>query len=157
MGKQWKEFVFRVSQLPPVKESLKIGVEVAGTGEVFLDDVQLYDILVLDAIEHKALAHLLAGADYQRRMGMVSDCLRILHGYWPQYLIENVPLMTPEIADRPPAQRPSDRPASTPAREASTWERLKRLSHSADGRTRRRRAVPATFTRQVFCRGETLD
>ncbi len=126
MGKQWKEFVFRVSQLPPVEQSLKIGVEVAGTGEVHLDDVQLYDILVLDAIEHKALAHLLAGADYRRRKGMVTDCLRVLEGYWPRYLIENVPVISPEIADRPlvPDQQS---PAEPSTREASAWERLKRF------------------------------
>ncbi len=115
MGTQWKEFVFRVSQLPPVTEALQIGVEVAGTGDVYLDDMRLYDILVLDGIEHKALAHLLTAADYQRRMGMVADCLRILEGYWPRYLIENVPEMAPEIADRPPTST-EEPPATPPAR-----------------------------------------
>jgi hypothetical protein len=121
----WKEFVFRVSQLPPVNESLKIGLEVAGTGDVYLDDIQLYDMLVLDAAEHKALAHLLAGADYQRRMGMVADCVRTLDGYWPQYLMAKVAEAAPAIADRPPA---TDEPAVVPApREASNWNPFKRL------------------------------
>jgi hypothetical protein len=123
MGKDWKEFVFRVSQLPPVNESLKIGIEVAGTGEVFLDDIRLFDTLVLDALEHKALAHLLSEADYQRRMGMVSECLEILDGYWPRYLLDNVPAVMPEVVDGP-GPVPPPPPA---AREASAWERLKRL------------------------------
>jgi hypothetical protein len=126
LGKQWKEFVFRVSQLPPVNESLKIGIEVAGTGEVFLDNVRLFDILVLDALEHKALAQLLSAADYQRRMGMVSECLRILDGYWPRYLIDNVPVVAPEIVDGPPVTTQPP-PANPTSRDASVLERFKRM------------------------------
>jgi hypothetical protein len=125
MGRQWKEFVFRVSQLPPVKESLRIGVEIAGTGDVYLDDMQLYDVLVLDTAEHMALTHLLTGADFLRRKGMVSDCLHILDGYWPQYLLANVPNVAPQIADQPEDNGPQ--PDAEPAtREASAFERLKR-------------------------------
>lgn len=119
----WKEFVFRVNQLPVVRESLRIGVEMEGNGPLLLDDIRLFDTMILDDEEQKALALMLTVLDYQRRNGLVSDCLQSLNGYWPQYLMqeggesETVPAARPAAPNPPPA-----------AREASTWSRWKRLT-----------------------------
>jgi hypothetical protein len=126
---QWKEFVFRVSQLPPVNESFRLGIECGGAGEVLIDDLKLYDILVLDNSEQNALKMLLLEADYQARNGYVADCLRLLNGYWPQYLIQNVPEVPGEMVDVPDT-KPRAEPTTTdqPAeREASGWAPWRRL------------------------------
>ncbi len=114
---EWKEFVFRVSQLPEVESGLKIGVEVSGDGEVLVDDVRLYDLLVLDDHEQKALAHILSVADFQLRKGFVADCLRSLNGYWPRYLMAHVAEAVPEVAERPAPSSPPlpDAPRVLPA------------------------------------------
>ncbi len=127
---QWKEFVFRVNQLPPAAQSLKIGVELSGNGDVLLDDVRLFDILILDDDEQSALALMLHVADSQRRNGMVSDCLRSLSGYWPQYLLRYISEAEVEPADRVAPTPPQLAPAPAPAasKEASAWPRLRRLN-----------------------------
>lgn len=108
---EWKEFVFRVSQLPPVHETIRIGVEVSGQGEVLLDQVGLFDVLVLDDNELQALARMLTVADHKSRQGKVSDCLRVLNSYWPQYLTDNVPEVEADVAERRPAPPARQKPA----------------------------------------------
>ena len=120
----WKEFVFRVSQLPAVQSSLKIGVEVTGHGDVWVDDVRLYDMLVLDDQEQKALAHILSLADFQLRKGFVADCLRSLNGYWPRYLMAHVAEATPEVAQRSSRDGTAPQP---PQSAPSGWNRVKRF------------------------------
>ncbi len=123
---EWKEFVFRVSQLPAVESSLKIGVEITGRGSVLIDDVRLFDLLVLDDQEQKALAHILSLADFQLRKGFVADCLRSLNGYWPRYLMAHVAEVAPEVAIRPDTALPQ--PTETEAETApSGWNRVKRF------------------------------
>ena len=124
---EWKQFVFRVSHLPRIGEQLKIGIEVSGKGVVMIDDVQLFDILALDDREVKVLANLVTFMDYLRENGMVSDCLRRLGGYWPQYLLNNVPLDVQELAERPVRELPQEIPAETGSESPKTWDRVKRF------------------------------
>lgn len=128
LNNQWKEFVFRVNQLPKGAQSLKIGVELTGKGSVLLDDARLFDILILDDDEQSALALLLHVADSQRRNGMVTDCLRSLSGYWPQYLLRYIDETDTEVregvAPDPPQLAPAPAPAAS--KEASAWPRLRR-------------------------------
>ena len=121
---EWGEFVFRVNQLPPVEGPLQIGVMVDGVGEVLIDNLQLFDVAVLDANEQKELAHLLSLAEHQRGVGLVSDCLRILNSYWPQYLIANVPDLPAEIARQPASEPDSE---EKPSSRAAWRERLRQL------------------------------
>ena len=120
---EWKQFVFRVSHLPPIGKKLKIGIEVSGEGVVMIDDIQLFDILALDDREVKVLANLVTFMDYLRENGMVSDCLRRLDGYWPQYLLNNVPPHVQELAERPLRELPTEIPVESP----KTWDRVKRF------------------------------
>jgi len=122
LNNEWKEFVFRVSQLPPIGPDLQIGIEVTGRGEVFLDDVQLFDILALDDEEVSELATLMTFMNYLRENGMVSDCLRSLNGYWPQYLMKNVPDDVPAVANKP---QPTVEVA--PLESDGSWDRLRQF------------------------------
>jgi hypothetical protein len=131
---QWKEFVFRVNQLPPINESFRLGIEFGGAGEVMIDDLKLYDTLVLDNGEQNALKMLLIEADFHARNGYVTDCMRLLRGFWPQYLIQNVPEVPGEMVDAPAPPRDQIKrrldptPAEEPAeREAAGWIPWRRL------------------------------
>jgi hypothetical protein len=120
---EWKEFVFRVNHLPPIGASLRIGIEVGGKGEVLIDDIRIYDILALDDNEIKVLARILYEADFQLRNYQLSDCLHSLSGYWPRYLMNNVP-EAEELIVRPTADSAirSEEPAT-----ANRWDRIKRF------------------------------
>ncbi len=82
-----------------------------GPGEVWIDDVQLFD-LAFNETELRALYKLitLAGVDLQN--GQVGDCMRLLDGYWPRLLTECVPAPAapPDLAARPDEPRPPPAP-----------------------------------------------
>ncbi|MCA9150979.1 MAG: hypothetical protein KDA92_16820 [Planctomycetales bacterium] len=124
LTQDWKEFVFRVSELPPVEKSFRIGLECIGDSTVLIDDLQLFDIVLLDKGEQNALGLLLTEADRLRTTGRVTDCLSLLGGYWPQYLLRNVPDQPAPVAGnkRPPVD---SIPAAEPVeREANHWWRF---------------------------------
>jgi hypothetical protein len=94
--------------------SMRIGFELAGAGEVWIDDVQLRS-LAFSQDERKELAKLIAPASVQRENGQVSDCIRLLEGYWARFLVEYVPL-----APMPAAQREVSPPKSEPEPRRAT-------------------------------------
>ncbi|MGA2502449.1 MAG: hypothetical protein ABSH20_32305, partial [Tepidisphaeraceae bacterium] len=52
--------------------------------------------------------------------GQVADCIRLLEGYWPRFLVENAPLPLTPIARPDPRE-----PQREPQREAGILERMK--------------------------------
>ena len=82
-----------------------------GAGEVWVDDVEVFDFLANDfnilLRDHAAIADYLLGAN------QVSQCLQILEGYWPSYLRRYVPL-APQIAAQP-KRAPLNPPSAAPA------------------------------------------
>ena len=119
----WKEFVFRVNHLPPIGSNLQVGIEVSGRGEVLFDDLRIYDILALDDSEHRVLLRKLYLADFQLRESHLSDCLHSLSGYWPRYLMNNVPEARGLVGPPQPArQKRDDEPAT-----ASRLDRILKL------------------------------
>ena len=50
--------------------------------------------------------------------GQIGDCLRLLEGYWPRFLEENVPLPPGATVLEPP---PKPREAEEPPPERSGW------------------------------------
>jgi hypothetical protein len=62
-------------------------------------------------------------ASVKLKAGQLADCARLLEGYWPQFLVANVPLTQ---APAPLAQRPRNTQVpSTPARKPTVLENLK--------------------------------
>ena len=53
--------------------------------------MQLFD-LAFNESELRALYKLLTLADLNLQNGQVGDCLKLLNGYWPRFLMQNVPL-----------------------------------------------------------------
>ena len=92
LSKDWAPYIFQIDDLPAQGlADLQVRIELAGPGEVWIDDVQLFDLAFSDS-ERAELTKLITLANFKLQAGQIGDCERILGGYWPQYLVENVPL-----------------------------------------------------------------
>lgn len=112
-GDDWQQRGADFVDLPLDSSSqLKLRVELVGVGELWIDDVELHP-LHFSANERVELSKLGTSAQLKLRDGQISDCLRLLEGYWPQFLITHVPL-----TEAPLAQRAPDRQAALPQRPA---------------------------------------
>jgi len=119
----WAPYVFQVNDLPLEGLSqLRVRFDLMGAGEVWLDDVQLFD-LAFSENEHTELLKLIALARVTLHNGQVGDCVRLLDGYWPRFLEEKVAVQPGTtgagiLANKPgksppPAPRPPDNPPHT--------------------------------------------
>jgi hypothetical protein len=88
--------------------------------------VQLFD-LAFNESELRALYKLLTLADLNLQNGQVGDCMKLLNGYWPRFLMQNVPSpqAVPALASKPAAEQPAE---EKPAAQSSSWtDRMKEL------------------------------
>lgn len=120
IGTDWSQppFVFRVDDLPlQGLTELRVRFDLMGPGEVWIDDVQLFDLDFSEVDGHKneltELYKLITLANVTLEDGEVGDCLRLLEGYWPRFLQQHVPL----AFSPPPVARKPDQPAPGPARQ----------------------------------------
>ena len=89
---EWGRYVLPVDDLPlEGLTSLRVRFDLMGPGEVWIDDVQVFG-LAFSPPEMVELSKLIALANVRLQNGQVGDCLRLLEGYWPQFLEENVAL-----------------------------------------------------------------
>jgi hypothetical protein len=104
-----KPFVMLVSDLSTQElADLRVGFDLMGPGEVWIDDVQVYDrwfpknerddLLIMSGLAARSLS-----------MGKLADCQQILSGYWPQFLQEYVSLSEPRVAAVPAGATPDTR------------------------------------------------
>ena len=63
---------------------MRVRLDLMGAGEVWVDDVQLFD-LAFNESELRALYKLLTLADLNLQNGQVGDCMKLLNGYWPRF------------------------------------------------------------------------
>ncbi|MCA9196599.1 MAG: family 10 glycosylhydrolase, partial [Planctomycetales bacterium] len=129
---QWSEFVFRMAKLPVEGgKSIRVGLHLPGTGRVWFDDVRVFDMLVLDEAEQRILSLKNSVADYDRRHRRVGDCWQAINGYWPRYLMENVPQakLDQNVTKRRDVK--SAKPVRTPEKDDSP-ERTSRLDRLRD-------------------------
>jgi hypothetical protein len=107
--KGWTRYVFQVHDLPGESiQQVVVRFELSGPGEVWIDDVQLFDLDFADG-ERLELVKIMEVAKHDREKGQWCDCLRVLDGYWPRYLTAHVPI-NPEALARQPARVPSTPP-----------------------------------------------
>jgi hypothetical protein len=119
IGSQWGQYVFQVDDLPlEGLASLRVRLDLMGTGEVWVDDVQLFN-LAFSKPELVELSKLITLADVKLQNGQVGDCMRLLEGYWPRFLQENVPLPAGAAQLETIATKP--RPAEEPPPERTGW------------------------------------
>lgn len=118
---EWREYVFPIP-LPPAEISqLRVGIDVYGPGEVWIDNVRLYDAR-FETREKEELKKIYGGAEHDLSQGQIADCLRFLEGYWPQFLyqfVEPPPVRAAEAA--PPLPAPTQE-------QPSMLDRLRRWS-----------------------------
>lgn len=108
----WELYRFPIPNLPTEGLSqLRVRFDLVGAGEIWIDDVQLFD-LRFEGPELLELGKLVSLASVYLEKGQFVDCARLLDGYWPQFLIANVALAAP---DRPLAARPQPAPAAPAA------------------------------------------
>lgn len=110
---QWRQFIFQVDDLPLEGLSqMRVRFDLMGAGEVWADDVRLFALAFNDK-ELRELAKLITVAEFQLQNGRLSDCLRILDGYWAQFLESHVPVDPDAVAARPAAAAPQSPPGPT--------------------------------------------
>ena len=106
----WGQYIVQFDDLPlDGLCQMRVRLDLMGAGEVWADDVQLFD-LAFNESELRALYKLLTLADLNLQNGQVGDCLKLLDGYWPRFLMQNVPLppAVPALAAKPTAEQSSD-------------------------------------------------
>jgi len=109
----WQLFIVEANDLPLRGLSpLRVRFDLTGPGEVWLDDVLLTD-RAFNASERNELFKLVSPADYQLQNGQIRDCMQLLEGYWPQFLLANMPAPEAPLARKP----------DPPARKAEKTER----------------------------------
>ena len=100
-----KPFVMLISDLP-VNElaNIRVGFDLMGAGNVWIDDVHVYDRW-FPKNERDDLTIMRVLATRSLNTGNLSDCQRILSGYWSRFLMEYI---STDVAQM--AQLPADAP-----------------------------------------------
>jgi len=122
----WSQFIVSFDDLPlDGLSQMRVRLDLMGAGEVWADDVQLFD-LAFNETELRALYKLLTLADLNLQNGQLGDCMKLLSGYWPRFLMQNVPLppAAPALASKPDVEQSAEeKPAA--GQSASWTDRLK--------------------------------
>ena len=98
---------------------MQFRIDLLSAGDLWIDDVQLFDLVFTDA-EKIQLSKIIARADFQLNSGRFGDCLYELEGYWPRLLNAQVPLAAAPLASNPAAtpapnsKDPADKSANRP-------------------------------------------
>ena len=100
IGPEWQ----RVPVLFPLPlerlTQVQLRFDLLGPGEVWIDDVQL-SALEFNEKERMALFKLIAPADMKLQQGQIGNCFDLLEGYWPRFLVTNVPAVEHRAQTRP--------------------------------------------------------
>lgn len=121
---EWEAYSFVFADLPTEGMSpLRLRFTCEGNGDVWLDDVQVFDLQKLEGNELVTLVWLAiqrAGAKLEKKE--YSDCWQLLEGYWPRYLRSFVPLTQEPIATHTRTRRAGP---SRPPVKAGFYDRVK--------------------------------
>jgi hypothetical protein len=123
MKQEWTQYLFPIEDLPlEGLPQMRVRFDMMGPGTVWIDAIELYH-LKFSKNERIELSKILATARGALREGEVTDCLKLLDGYWPQFLAEHVPAVDPTL--RAARAKPTPLPPPDPPPEPGTLERLK--------------------------------
>jgi len=104
LSTQWTQYWFQIDDLPTTGlHDLRVGFDLMGAGEVWLDDVQLFDLWFYDN-ERDEMIKNIGLADFNLTSGQLADCQRFLEGYWPRFLRQHVP-REPMVVRNPAGNR----------------------------------------------------
>ncbi len=114
---RWWKYEFPIKSLPlDGMTEARVRFDLLSPGEVLIDDVQLSHLDFEDN-ELKELGKMIQTAVFQLRRHQVGDCIHLLEGYWPRFLVENVPAPAPSTTESSLATNSKPRVASKPKRE----------------------------------------
>ena len=127
----WGEqpFLVHIDDLPVNGlTDLQIGFDLMGPGQVWIDQVQVFDMWFLKN-ERDELMIKFGLAKRALSKGEITNCLRVLSGYWSKFLSQNVPLDEVRTAALPSAARAADdaTPADTQKKASSVLDKMKSL------------------------------
>jgi hypothetical protein len=141
---EWASYRFPLNDLPASGlTDLRVGFDLMSEGEVWIDDVQVYD-LWFEERERDELVKSIATVQKQLSDGQVSasrlgECQAFADSYWPRFLRQHVSLSDPrmpsaegELPSAPAAENQiSSRSRPAPAEEkahtkpASSWDKMR--------------------------------
>jgi len=113
LGTQWTECSIALTDLPIAGlTELRVGFDLMGPGEVWIDDVQVKDLWLTDG-EYSELIKSAPTAILQAQSGQLNECRLFVEGYWPSFLRRNVQLPDQREA-APEASRSAKAPTPQP-------------------------------------------
>ncbi|MBS0208103.1 MAG: hypothetical protein JSS27_04030 [Planctomycetes bacterium] len=122
----WGQFVLPIHELPTDgPHRVRVRFELLGAGEIWIDDVQLFD-LDFSEDERLELSKELALIEYKKNSGNYRDCLRLLEGYWPRFLVAHVPAVDVPLAKSPAELGPAGETKPEAERRAGLMDRFRR-------------------------------
>jgi hypothetical protein len=131
---QWRYYAFGVNDLPLDSQGqMSVKFELVGQGEIWIDDVQLFDLLFPLSFyensheERLELVKLISAAQSAHQAGRLADCVRLLESYWPRFVVSYTPPVQSTVVQQPPATQQEEAPAQeqTEKPAPSIGERLK--------------------------------
>ena len=122
-------FLLPITDLPTGGwQDFRIGFDLMGEGEVWIDDVKIYDVYFL-VKERQELMLRIAVHESLAARGRWSDCYHFLTGYWPQLLLSQLDAPPALVAHRTdpvaPQPAPKDPKPPEPKSSPSILERIK--------------------------------
>jgi hypothetical protein len=139
LAAQWGYYAFRCEDLPLDSHGrMRVQFELSGKGEVWIDNVELHDVLFpLKFYEHSEsekleLVKLIHAADSALEDGRLSECVELLEGYWPRFLTAYAPAVEPAVATAPTDQEnveetSADEREAPPPSVSESWFKWPRL------------------------------
>jgi hypothetical protein len=101
VGKEWRKYRLQVAPLPTEPlEQPHVRVEPLDRGELWIDDVEL-SVASLGADELRELTKTVSSIRLAWDEGRLSDCGRLLDGYWGRLLLDEPPAEPPREASKP--------------------------------------------------------
>ena len=132
ISNEWTPILVEVSDLPMGGMSpLKLRFDLVGSGELWIDDIQLCH-LAFSKTERVELFKLIAPAQAKLDNGDIADCLRLLEGFWPEYLTRYVPrseinaTASGQGRQSPESSRSVSSPEKPPDRSAGLLDRVRK-------------------------------
>lgn len=124
LPEQWASdpFLFHVDDLPPSGlTALQVGFDLMDIGDVWIDDVQVFDAY-FQSHERNELWKEIAATEFNLESGNILECERFLDGYWPRFLLHHVPNPGPatRVAERTTVAAPV--PAEPPPPQIDTGQ-----------------------------------
>ncbi len=130
LASEWRSYLWSVPDLPVGElRNIQVGVDLMSKGEIWIDHFQVYDLWFDNGQKNELneLANkIVAPAVFHLNEGDVADCLHVLDGYWPRFLMTHVKLPPSDATDQP-AARISTRPEKPNSKKQTAPSMLERI------------------------------